>query len=159
MLQLCISVDFVSYHCSVMYFIAILSHKPSWAGCIPAGDIKVIDIDWLIAILWPEVLCSLHTDSHILITVMYMCMQLLHVLRMHSLRLAPQHPIYSTSCRLLFCMPYPLVGVAMNFDLTCTRLKVSTSCRTYFYSSPQLIYRSSASTLRTQGDFIQNTST
>ena len=28
-----------------MYFMGIagLSHKPSWAACIPAGDIKIID--------------------------------------------------------------------------------------------------------------------
>jgi len=40
---------------------------------------------------------------------------------------------YSTTCRLLLCY---LVGVAMNFDLTCTRLKVSTSCRTNFIEVP-----------------------
>ena len=43
-----------------MYFMGIagLSHKPSWAACIPAGDIKIIDwliewlIDWLINIVF-----------------------------------------------------------------------------------------------------------
>ena len=45
-----------------MYFIAIvrLSHKPSWTGCIPAGDIKIIDwlIDWLIGMYTVYLFCS-----------------------------------------------------------------------------------------------------
>ena len=127
-----------------MYFIAIaiLSHEPSRAGCISCS---YWSIGWLID--WLLYCGLIFMLSHILITVMYMCMQLIRVLWMHLLRLALQCPIYSTTCRLLLC--YPLVGGAMNFDLTCTRLKVSTSCRTNFYWSPKL--RSSASNLPTKG--------
>ena len=54
------------------YFIAIarLSHKPSWAGCIPAGNIKIIDslivykkqYSLLKMIIWVDVSSSYYHD-------------------------------------------------------------------------------------------------